>query len=59
MSVIRGLARVHPQHAPAEVEETLGFVGEELRGDFVEAVARGDQAAGLAQDGHLLGNDVG
>jgi len=52
-------ADVHPESAPAEVEETLRLIGDELRGDLEEAAARVDDDAGFAQDGELLGNDGG
>jgi len=45
---------IHPQSAPAEIEEALRFVGHELRGDLEEAAARVDDDAGSAQDGELL-----
>jgi hypothetical protein len=50
-------ADIHPQGAPAEVEEALRFVGDELRDDLEEADARVDDDAGFAQDGELLGDD--
>ena len=54
MSILRSLSSgVHSEQAPAEVEEAIGFVGEELGSDFEEAAARVDDDAGFAQDGEL------
>lgn len=50
---------VHPESAPAEVEEALRFVGDESRGDLEKAAAGVDDDAGFAQDGELLGDDGG
>lgn len=60
MSILSSLSSdVHPERAPAEVEEAVGFVGEELGGDLEEAAARIDDDAGFAQNSELLGDDVG
>lgn len=52
-------ADIHPQGAPAEVEEALRLIGDELRGDLEETAARVDDDAGFAQDGELLGDHGG
>ncbi len=45
---LRG-TRVHPQQAPAKIDNALGGVGEELRFDLVEtAAASGDDAGRTA-----------
>jgi hypothetical protein len=62
-------ADIHAESAPAEVEEALRFVGDELRGDLEEAAAGIDDDAGFAlataspsvlrTEGELLGDNGG
>ena len=54
----QSLAEIHPQGAPAEVEQALRFIGQKLRRDFVEAPTRIDHDAGFAQERELFGNNV-
>lgn len=49
---------IHAQCTPAEVEQTLRLIGDELRGDLEQAAAGFDEDAGFAQDGELLGDHV-
>ena len=46
MSILRSFsAGVDPEQAPAEIENAIGFVGEELGSDFEDAAARVDDDA--------------
>ena len=47
-----------PQETITEIDEALGFVGEELRGDLIEPVAALDDDAGGAQNAHVLGGTL-
>lgn len=51
-------ADVHPQDAPAEVDQAFGFVGDELGLELVEAVATGADDPGLAQNAELFGGGI-
>jgi hypothetical protein len=47
-------ARVHPQQAPAEIDNLLVTVGEELRFDLVQSAAASGDDAGLLQNGEMF-----
>jgi hypothetical protein len=49
---------IKTQQAVAEVQHAFGFIGNELRRDFVEFAARRDDDAGAAETGDLVGDAV-
>lgn len=50
---LRG-CRVHPQLAPAKIDNALVAIGEELRFDLVKTAAASGDNAGLVQDGQVF-----
>src|SRR3954465_13937126 len=52
------LPDVHPEQAPAKIQEAVLLIGDELRGDLVKAVAALDHDAGLPEHGQVFGDDV-
>ena len=50
---LRG-AGVHPQQAPAKIDNALVGIGEELRFDLVKTVAVSDDNAGVTQNGEVF-----
>ena len=58
METISGSPGVEPEEAPAQIDQALRWVGDELRREPVKAIAADGDDPGVAEDGDLLPGGV-